>query len=67
VHDDLNVVHRDIKPDNIIIERDTNNIKLIDYGVSEMFNTELGSDLTDKRTGTRVFHAPELYGGNVSY
>jgi serine/threonine protein kinase len=28
------IVHRDLKPENIMYERDTDNIKIIDFGLS---------------------------------
>ena len=34
LHTDVNVVHRDIKLDNIILEEGTRMVKLIDFGFS---------------------------------
>nr|ABW82711.1 calcium/calmodulin-dependent protein kinase [Botrytis cinerea] len=52
------VVHRDIKPDNLLLTED-NVLKVVDFGVSEMF--EKASDMmTAKSTGSPAFLPPEL-------
>lgn len=48
-------VHRDLKPDNFIISKESL-LKIIDFNVAS--STEGGELLTP--TGTREFHAPEL-------
>ena len=52
----MNIVHRDIKPDNILLELD-NTIKLCDFGVSKQIKK--GQFLTDS-CGTPAFIAPEI-------
>jgi len=55
VHNFAHVIHRDIKPDNLLI--DTNDhLKIADFGVSQMFET---SDKFNNSVGTRSFMAPE--------
>ena len=52
------VVHRDIKPDNLLLTED-DVLKIVDFGVSEMFekDTEM---LTVKSAGSPAFLPPEL-------
>lgn len=52
------VVHRDIKPDNLLLTED-DVLKVVDFGVSEMF--EKASDMmTAKSAGSPAFLPPEL-------
>ncbi|KAG4416436.1 hypothetical protein IFR04_010414 [Cadophora malorum] len=52
------VVHRDIKPDNLLLTED-DVLKIVDFGVSEMF--EKASDMmTAKSAGSPAFLPPEL-------
>ena len=52
------VVHRDIKPDNLLLTED-DVLKIVDFGVSEMF--EKASDMrTAKSAGSPAFMPPEL-------
>ena len=61
-----NVAHRDIKPGNILIDKDTGMIKITDFGVSAIFEKGAGNDgddeidLTKKTAGTTMFMAPEV-------
>lgn len=52
------VVHRDIKPDNLLLTED-DVLKIVDFGVSEMFEKQ--SDImTAKSAGSPAFLPPEL-------
>ncbi|MCJ1476832.1 hypothetical protein MMC13_005501 [Lambiella insularis] len=52
------VVHRDIKPDNLLLTED-DVLKIVDFGVSEMFEKQ--SDMmTAKSAGSPAFLPPEL-------
>lgn len=55
---DNQILHRDIKPDNIIISED-NLVQLIDYDISRIYKAEQILDTV--ASGTRGFIAPELY------
>ncbi|CAK58460.1 unnamed protein product (macronuclear) [Paramecium tetraurelia] len=65
----VGLCHRDIKPDNIVFDSDSNSIKLIDFGVSKRFLvTEKGckdikNNLMWTVTGTMPYQAPELWKG----
>ena len=52
------VVHRDIKPENILINKQTNEIKIIDFGIA----TEMkkGETSLKARVGTPYYIAPEV-------
>lgn len=53
------VIHRDLKPDNIIIQ-DNGYLKIIDFNTAKQF--EKGRDSDTVIIGTREFAAPEQYG-----
>ena len=36
---ELGVCHRDLKPENLLLEKTKHNIKIIDFGLSNMYNT----------------------------
>ena len=56
------VIHRDIKPDNILINRSSDDVWLIDFGIGwtesgdDSFATEISQEL-----GNRFLRLPELY------
>ncbi len=53
------VIHRDIKPQNIIVN-DTGAIKLIDFGISRVYDEQSSNDTVF--FGTQEFAPPEQYG-----
>lgn len=55
---DLNIIHKDIKPENIVIDQN-NDLFLIDFGVSRFF-TNKSRDTT--LLGTEGYASPEHYG-----
>jgi serine/threonine protein phosphatase PrpC len=54
------IIHRDIKPDNIMLEPD-GGLKLIDLGVARLRRFDEGESL--EVPGTRSYMAPELFAG----
>ena len=58
-----NVTHRDIKPDNIMINPTTGDIKYIDFGVSCMIPNCDSQDIQ----GTLIYLAPEVYTKSVTF
>lgn len=57
---DLNIVHRDIKPDNIFVSQN-GQFKLGDFGVARTIEKTMAGL---SRKGTYSYMAPEIYNGN---
>lgn len=59
------IVHRDIKPQNILISRTGEQMKLADFGISRALKTNDKTDFTNTNVtnphGTKGWIAPELY------
>lgn len=53
------IIHRDIKPQNIIVDKE-GSVKLIDFGISRIYNEEAKKDTIC--FGTMEFAPPEQYG-----
>ena len=59
---DKNIMHRDIKPDNILIDRN-NKIKITDFGISACYG---GNDMLESRqtrVGPKKYASPEIIDG----
>jgi len=53
------VLHRDLKLDNIMLHLETQEVYLVDFGLSKETESDLCT-LDDKKVGTRLYIAPEV-------
>lgn len=58
----MGIVHRDIKPSNIIISAD-NKVKVLDFGIAKLLDTNHKLTRTGSRMGTVLYMSPELVQG----
>eukprot|EP01083_Nonionella_stella_P070349 188169_1 len=58
------IMHRDIKPHNVIINKDTKSVKLIDFGLAEFYHPNKEYNV---RVASRYYKAPELLTQNKLY
>ncbi len=56
------IIHRDIKPDNILINPDTYKITVIDFGLS-IYSNNICSRNMNEFTGSYLFACPEMFKG----
>jgi len=61
------ILHRDIKPDNILIDPISNDIKLIDFGLSRRFHPALPDRQYTNEVVTLWYRCPELLSGATCY
>ncbi|KAJ3227978.1 Casein kinase II subunit alpha [Clydaea vesicula] len=53
----MGIIHRDIKPGNIVFEEKTNTLKLLDWGLSDFYFPEVVKSV---RVASRYYKSPEL-------
>jgi len=58
------IMHRDVKPHNVVIDHAAKKLKLIDWGLAEFFHP---STLYNTRVASRYFKGPELLTDLQSY
>ena len=58
----LKYVHRDIKPENLLINEETKELKIVDFGLSNIFNNP-SKDLLKSACGSPSYAAPEMLNG----
>ncbi|MDR0545471.1 MAG: serine/threonine protein kinase [Mycoplasmataceae bacterium] len=61
------IIHRDLKPENIMISDDLIDVKIIDFGVSSVFDVATGQYKTNEEThfGTAYYLPPEIYSSKM--
>lgn len=55
-----NIIHKDIKPANLLISRD-GTLKIADFGISEEFRSADDMTIKTRGPGTPEYMAPELF------
>lgn len=55
----MNIIHRDIKPDNILITDDYKKIKLCDFGFSQIINNY--REIDDVICGSPIYMIPKIF------
>ena len=59
------VVHRDVKPDNILIERATGHARVTDFGIARAAEADGRLTVTGIAVGTPAYMSPEQAAGGV--
>ena len=57
----MNIVHRDLKTENILYSKDKKSVKLIDFGMANFLNH---ADVMKDIAGTPYYISPEVFRGN---
>ncbi len=71
IHDNF-IVHKDVKPDNILVSPDFHIVKMTDFGIAKLPYRLLSKDIFPKggtvtRYGTISYVAPEQMSGNAEF
>lgn len=58
----MGISHRDLKPENILLEKSSDNLKIIDFGLSNMFKQ---GEKLKTACGSPCYAAPEMIAGKA--
>ena len=58
----LGIVHRDIKPENILLDKERKNLKLVDFGLGNIYKK---NELVKTACGSPCYAAPEMLSGKA--
>ena len=59
------IAHRDLKPENLLLDRDCKTIKIVDFGLSNIYKDENGKEfLLATACGSPCYAAPEMVEGS---
>lgn len=59
------IAHRDLKPENLLLDKTMKTIKIVDFGLSNIYKDEKGNDFLLKTAcGSPCYAAPEMVAGN---
>jgi len=56
------IVHRDIKPDNLLLESSTGHVRIFDFGLSRLVQTDNQREKLQHGVGSPGYAAPEQWG-----
>lgn len=58
----LEIVHRDLKPENLLLDEKTKDLKIVDFGLSNLYSSDKGQMLKSA-CGSPCYAAPEMLNG----
>ena len=59
------IAHRDLKPENLLLDKTMKTIKIVDFGLSNIYKDEFGETFLLKTAcGSPCYAAPEMVAGN---